>query len=219
MKSPKNALLFFFFLTLLLLLGACATVPVGQAPPSGDTGERDRIVEYAESLLGRTSLEGLGRGFRSDCSGYIVGIFRTLGHTFVIEPTPNDGSIAQALFDTLRKRRLLYSDRRPKKGDLVFFKGTTERRRYRVSHIGLIAGVRDDETVLIIHYTASGGVQEMTMNLRSPGSYRNKRGYVINDFLKKGPGDRLSGQLFYSYGDLFQYVKSFGPGGDRTAGQ
>ena len=202
----------------LFLASACATVT---RPPAADLRseekmssdrrsfegeERSRIAAYAESLLGETRLEPHGRRFRSDCSGYVVGVFRSLGYRVVIEPSPNDSSISQALFYTLQQSRLVYKDRRPGIGDLAFFKGTTEKRRYRISHIGIVTGVGEDGTVEIVHYTDSGGVQTLRMNLRASGEHKNSEGRVINDFLKKGPGDKLSGQLFYAYGNLHRYV-------------
>ncbi|MBN2322535.1 MAG: hypothetical protein JXQ30_02275 [Spirochaetes bacterium] len=198
----------------LFLASACATLtrppaagePGAKGLGSFETKERSRIAEYAESLVGQMQLETLGRWFRSDCSGYIVGVFRSLGYRVVIEPSPFDSSVSQAIFDTLQRRRLVYTGRRPLIGDLAFFKGTTEKRRYLISHIGIVTGVEEDGTVEIVHYTSSRGVQTLRMNLRTPGVYKDRRGRVINDFLKKGPGDTLSGQLFYAYGNLFRHV-------------
>ncbi len=207
MHPVKKLCTLLFIFVPLLLASACATIT---RPPAADLRseeeERSRIAAYAESLIGEIRLEPHGRGFRSDCSGYVVGVFRSLGYRVVIEPSPNDSSISQALFDTLQRRRLVFQDRRPGIGDLVFFKGTTEKRRYRISHIGLVTGVEEDGTVEIVHYTGSGGVQTLRMNLRAPGEHKNRVGRIINDFLKKGPGDRLSGQLFYAYGNLYRYV-------------
>jgi hypothetical protein len=204
----------FFVLVVLFLTTACATMtrppeieePRSEVKTTEEEEDRSRIAAYAESLLGQMRLEQLGRGFRSDCSGYIVGVFRSLGYRVVIENSPYDSSVSQAIFDTLQRRRLVYTDRRPHIGDIAFFKGTTEKRRYRISHIGIVTGVEEDGTVKIVHYTSSGGVQTLKMNLRTPGVYKDREGRVINDFLKKGPGDRLSGQLFYAYGNLFRYV-------------
>ena len=205
-KHRKTLGLFTSLTVLLLLVSACATVPKKPASVTDDRDDREKIVEYAKSLLGEKDLESVGRGFRSDCSGFVVGVYRALGHRLSIEPQPGDKSVAQSLFWTLQKRKLIYSGRRPKMADLVFFKGTTEDRRYRISHVGLVASVGDDETVLILHYS-SKGVSELRMNLRKPDSHRGRLGRIINDFLKKGPGDRLSGQLFYSYGDLLAHAE------------
>lgn len=207
MNFPRAGRLALLALMLLLLIvSACATVQERQAPSLDIDRERERIVEYAASLLGKKELESAGQHFRSDCSGYVIGVYSSLGYRITVEPQPGDSSIAQALFTTLQKKKLLYRDKRPKKADLVFFKGTTEKRRYSISHIGLVAGVEEDETVVILHYS-SRGVQELRMNLRRPGAHKDRRGFVINDFLKKGQGDNLSGQLFYSYGDIFIYTK------------
>ena len=191
---------------LVFIVSSCATVPERQAPALIDDAERMRIVENAKSLLGKKDLEHVGLEFRSDCSGYVTGVYKSLGYKFSVESKPGDSSIAQSLFWTLFKRRLIYRNRRPQKADLVFFKGTTDKRRDRVSHVGIVALVEEDGTILILHYS-SRGVTELRMNLRRPGAHRGEKGNVLNDFLKKGPGDRLSGQLFYSFGDLLKYMK------------
>lgn len=213
MRPVRKLCILLSILVPFFIASACATEDLrSEYTRSSDrksfeeTEERDRIIAYAESLLGETRLESLGREFRSDCSGYVVGVFSSLGYRVVIEPSPDDSSVSQALFYTLQRRRLVYSDRKPQNGDLVFFKGTTEKRRYRISHIGLVTGVDADGTVEIVHYTGSRGVQTLRMNLRTPGEHRDLEGRVVNDFIKKGPGDRLSGQLFYAYGNLFRYL-------------
>jgi hypothetical protein len=194
-----------FLIPLVFLVSACTTVPERRAPTFGNEDERERIVEYAKSLLGKEELEQFGLDFRNDCSGYVIGVYKSLGYNFVIEPKPGDSSIAQSIFWTLLKRNLVYRNRTPKKADLVFFKGTTDRRRDRISHVGIVAFVEEGETILILHYS-SQGVSELRMNLRKPGTHRSI-GQVLNDFLRKAPGYRLSGQLFHSYGDLLKYAK------------
>jgi hypothetical protein len=191
----------------IFLVSSCATIPERRAPAFEDEDARARIVDYAQSLLGREQLEGIGPGFRSDCSGYIIGVYKRMGYRFVVEPKPGDSSMAQSLFWTLFKRNLVYRNRSPKEADLVFFKGTTDRRKDRISHVGIVAFVEEDGTILVLHY-GSRGVAELRMNLRRPDTYKGKGGRVLNDFLKKGSGKRLSGQLFYSYGDLLKYIKS-----------
>jgi hypothetical protein len=76
--------------------------------------------------------------------------------------------------------------------------------------VGLVAGVDQEETVLIIHYS-SRGVSLMRMNLYHPSLHRDEAGNIFNDFLRKKPpgeGDvqLLSGELFFMYGDLYSFV-------------
>ena len=61
---------------------------------------------------------------------------------------------------------------RPKKADLAFYRNTVENSGNRVTHVGLIADVDQEETVLIIHYS-SKGVSLMRMNLKNPGLHRD----------------------------------------------
>ena len=79
-----------------------------------------------------------------------------------------------------------------------------------MTHVGLVADVDQEETVLIVHYS-SRGVSLMRMNLKNPDLHRDEAGNVFNDFLRKKPpepGDvqLLSGELFFMYGDLYSFV-------------
>jgi surface antigen len=110
----------------------------------------------------------------------------------------------------LRSRGLTYIDGVPKKGDVVFFKNTTDEKATGVSHVGIVADIMGDGTVLIVHY-GSAGVSKMRMNLNYPHTQRDENGFVLNDVLKndrKGERDFiLSGELFHSYGNLYAYSR------------
>jgi hypothetical protein len=63
--------------------------------------------------------------------------------------------------------------------------------------------------VVILHY-GSGRVGRIKMNLRHPYDYKNDRGEIINDYLRKSGGrqsrDDLSGALYFMFGDAFRYT-------------
>jgi len=208
----KNIILI-VLICVLLAATSCVTAPTRYYGPEDTTGEqaqRTRIVQYAESLLGMRDISQLNRWFRNDCSGYVVGVYRSLGYDVHLVREPNSRLISRALFHSLHTSGMTYSTGSPKPADIVFFQGTIDESRDKVSHVGIVANVLGDETVRILNYT-SRGVTELKMNLRYPSTYRDSSGFVLNDFLKKKSPVReneklLSGELFYSYGDLLRYT-------------
>ena len=175
-----------------------------------EAAEREEIVEQGMNLLGSRDLSAQNDVFRNDCSGLVVGLYRSLGHDVELD-FYESRYVAENLFRNLRAQGHVYSGMRPKKADLAFYRNTVENSGNRVTHVGLVAGVNREETVEVIHYS-SRGVSLMHMNLIYPGLHRDEAGNVFNDFLRKkppGPGDvqLLSGELFYMYGDLYGFIK------------
>jgi hypothetical protein len=201
-------------LFMLLAFTSCVTVPTkyfGPEEVESEYTQRNRIVHYAESLLGMRDISQLNRWFRNDCSGYVLGVYRSLGYDVRLFREPNSRLISRALYHSLHTRGMTYSSGVPKPADVVFFQGTIDEAQEKVSHVGIVANTLDDGTVRILNYT-SRGVTELKMNLSFPSTYRDASGFVLNDFLKKKSSEReneklLSGELFYSYGDLLQYTK------------
>ena len=160
-------------------------------------------------VVGSRDLSILDDIYRNDCSGFVVGVYRSLGYDVDLEYY-DSSFVAENLFRNLRARGHVYTGMRPKKADLAFFKNTVENSGSRMTHVGLVADVDQEETVLIIQYT-SKGVSLMRMNLQTPGLHMDKAGNVFNDFLRKkppSPGDvqLLSGELFFMYGDLYSFI-------------
>jgi hypothetical protein len=160
-------------------------------------------------LMGSKDLAIQNHAFRNDCSGFVVGVYRSLDYRVELQYY-NSRYVADNLFRNLQRRGHVYSSIRPRKADLAFFKNTVRNSGNRVTHVGLVSDVDEEETVLIVHYS-SKGVSLIRMNLRHPHIHMNETGTVLNDFLrKKTPGPEtvpfLSGELFFMYGDLYSYV-------------
>ena len=174
-----------------------------------EVSRREEIVEQGMSLVGSSDLSSQNDLFRNDCSGLVVGLYRSLGYDVELD-FYESRYVAENLFRNLRARGYTYSGMRPKKADVAFYRNTVENSGNRVTHVGLVAGVDQDETVLVIHYS-SRGVSLMRMNLKNPTLHRDNTGNILNDFLRKKPPGHadiqvLSGELFFTYGDLYRYV-------------
>ncbi len=192
-------------------LTACVSPFVGveEVPREGEAARRHEIVQQGMGLVGSSDLSIQNDVFRNDCSGFVVGVYRSLDYRVELQYY-NTRYVAENLFRNLQRRGHVYTSMRPKKADLAFFKNTVNNSGNRVTHVGLVSDVDGEETVLIIHYS-SQGVSLMRMNLRQPHVHMDEAGNVLNDFLRKKPPDPdvvqlLSGELFYMYGDLYSYV-------------
>ncbi len=172
--------------------------------------KRDAIVEAGMRYLGKSNLADENDVFRNDCSGFVLGLYRLQGYSVTLKRY-SDRWITENLYRTLYSSGHVYGSISPQKGDLAFFKNTIPNSGNRVTHVGMVSDVLDDGTVIMVHY-GSRGVSLLRMNLRYPHTHRNGDGELLNDFLRKDGGasesvDLLSGELFYSYGDLYSYVQ------------
>jgi hypothetical protein len=201
-------------LVVLSLLAGGFTACVSPMVEVGETREaeavrRNEIVARGMSLVDMRDLGEVNGFYRNDCSGFVVGVYRSLGYEAELSYY-NSRYVAENLYKNLRSRGLVYYGMRPKKADVAFFRNTIENSGNRVTHVGLVTEVEQDDTVVIVHYS-SRGVSTMRMNLQQPHVHRDEAGQVLNDFLrKKPPGTRearlLSGELFYMFGDFYNYV-------------
>ena len=169
----------------LIILSSCVTTPLKFSVPDQDEEPaRNEIVQYAESLLGLRDLSQINGWFRNDCSGYVIGVYKTLGYRVKLLPHPYTNKISLALYYSLNKRGLTYTSETPRRADVVFFKGTFDGAGDKVSHVGIVADIFRDGTIRILNYT-SKGVTELRMNLVTPNIHKDQSGNVVNDFLKK----------------------------------
>jgi hypothetical protein len=223
-KGGAEVRFFLLFIALFAacVLSSCATVaPRTEEPaPKGipltqqherQEAERLNIVEYAESLLGRKDLKSINRWFRNDCSGYVLGVYQTLGYRVRFPVRPPTRQISLLLHHVLYREGLTYTGQSPNIADVVFFTGTVDPGLSKVSHVGIVSGFRQDGTIRILNYT-SRGVTVLHMNLDTPSLHRNQDGEVKNDFLRKkitssDNGKVLSGELFCCFGDLVSYCR------------
>jgi hypothetical protein len=179
--------------------------------PREEMQRRQEIVECAKGLVGTKNLVALNKCFKNDCSGLVIGVYRLMGYKIDIRSHRKNRSLSEMLFLSLQDKGMAYQEYEPNIGDAVFFKNTTEVVYDRITHMGLVEEVFPDGTIVIIHYS-SGMVNRIRMNLKDPYREKDRRGKVINDYLKRddaGAGKRniLAGALFHSYGDIYNYCR------------
>jgi hypothetical protein len=178
-------------------------------PVEVESRKREEIARHGLSYVGMKDLQEESAQFRNDCSGFVVGVYRSLGYR--VELTYyNSRYVAENLYKNLRAKGLVYGGSRPRKADLVFFRNTVANSGGRVTHVGIVTDIEQNGTIVVVHYSSTG-VRLMRMNLNSPHKHRDAGGVVLNDFLrKKPPGGAdarlLSGELFFMYGDLYSFI-------------
>jgi len=189
---------------------SCSPAYVQRKEPAGDEMQaRLALINYAKSLIGVKRLSEIDGRFKNDCSGYVNGVYAVMGRKIKYNFVRQGRPLSESLFLTLRDKNLSYVDMPPRPADAVFFKNTLENSYDKITHVGLVEEVQEDGTVVILHY-GSGRVGRIKMNLRHPYDYKNDRGEIINDYLRKGGGrqsrDDLSGALYFMFGDAFRYT-------------
>jgi hypothetical protein len=200
-----------YLLALLVGVLSGCSAPYVQIGDFRDTEalQREELVQRGLSFLGSRNISDHNSVRRNDCSGFVVGVYRSLDFRVELEHY-NTRFVADNLYRNLRSKGHVYYGMRPRKADLAFFRYTVPNGGNRVTHVGMVTEVENDDTVIIVHYS-SQGVSLMRMNLQNPHEHRNESGEVINDFLRKKtpdtrPNSLLSGELFFMYGDLYRYL-------------
>jgi hypothetical protein len=180
----------------LLLLAACAPKVLPVPGPLGAIG-RDRppiarLVERGSHRGGDPSGDAIvdaarhylhtpTRGFRDDCSGFVMAVLDRAG-------MPISGNTA-SIYAWADERGAVHHRKRPHPGDLVFFDDTYDRNdNHRnddpLSHIAVVLEVEENGTILMAHDGTSRGRTTLRMNLESPGLRSAEDGAVLNDWLR-----------------------------------
>ena len=142
-----------------------------------------RIAERAHEAAGLDSVHQLARDANDDCSGFARLIYQREGVDLVQLPArPGENGVSN-LRRLAAARRALRKVPRP--GDLVFFRNTTARRGF--THVGIVDSVQYPEITFV--HRAGHGIVRSRLDLLHP------RRRASNDFIKRGPRPRLTGEL------------------------
>jgi hypothetical protein len=165
-------------------------------------GRRAVILERADDVVGHRHLRA--ERFGDDCTGFVRWAYAAAE----LEPMPREGRPGEngvtALYREARRRKALHW-RRPRAGDLVFFRETYDRNRdgHRndgLTHVGLVESVDKRGTVTYLH-RAGEGIVRSRLTVRRPRWFL-ERGVRWNDYVRKASGESrayLSGELFVAY--------------------
>lgn len=208
---------------LVLLLGCASGRKTGPLHASGQldrtVGEEQAaadlapVVAEAERHVGATSVRVGGRSFRYDCSGFVRGVFSTLGvDLFALGPAHPDYNGVRLIHAFMEAYGENHRRTRPRPGDVVYWDDTVDRnndglQNDPLTHVGLVVSVDEDGTITFIHRANKGIVREV-MNLDRPREHKDKSGKKLNDYLRAkkrrdAAGARhLAGELWAGFGTL-----------------
>jgi hypothetical protein len=212
-----RALARLFLPVLLASLSSCATFPgLFLAPPERATADptvaafRQKLVEGAQSLLGKRELVVRGRKFNWDCTGTVLAIYWYAGMDLARDFGKFRGNGVSRLYKSLEREDLLYSTPYPVPGDLVFWDNTLDENGDGVwndplTHVGMVMSTDQDGTVSYVHLHVRKGIVVDRMNLFRPDEQKESHWgqvRIINSPLrmaqpgKPHPPQWLAGQLY-----------------------
>ncbi|MEQ1508144.1 MAG: CHAP domain-containing protein [Myxococcota bacterium] len=155
----------------------------------------DRVPPTAESIAtaARHYLDHNPRGFRDDCSGYVMAVFARAG-------IPLDGNTA-SFYDQAKTDGSLHHRKLPNPGDIAFFDDTYDRNHNGklddpLSHVAVVLEVHPDGTIVLGHGGTSRGRTTLTMNLEHPHDREGDDGAVVNDWLRVRRDDDPAGTRY-----------------------
>ena len=151
-----------------------------------------RALDTAEGLVGRREIVVQGVSYGDGCAALVRAAFAEAG-----APLPSQASDAPALLALARDRGAARRAR-PVPGDLVFL---ADRPGGAAEHVGLVASVAADGTVLLLHHTERG-VARLRLNASSPWKARSEAGRVLNDVLLVGAGRVTAARLLVAYATI-----------------
>ncbi|MCB0308111.1 MAG: C40 family peptidase [Bdellovibrionales bacterium] len=168
--------------------------------------QRARIVSDSRTIR---------RKYAKDCSTFVANVYLKNGFQFFEGARQRNirGNGVKLIFDFVKRDGMVFDNRLPKPGDLVFFSNTYDRNRDRklnddLTHIGIVVDIEPKGVVRFIHVIRDRPI-ESVLSLNTPNRPRNAD-QIINDYLRRktfrdAPGTPyLSGQLFFAFGSLFQ---------------
>jgi hypothetical protein len=168
--------------------------PVSRPPPPSP--EVARAVDTAAALVGSRTIVVDGVDYGSGCAALVRAAFVRAGRAL-----PADARDAPAVMAVAERRGALSHSRRAAAGDLVFL---SDRPGGPVAHVGLVARVEPDGTLVVLHRVARG-VRRVRVNLAYPDrAVDPSTGRHINDTLLVRSQAMSAGSLVVGVSDLLR---------------
>lgn len=146
--------------------------PARATEDPGVVALREKLAEGAHYVLGKKQLSVRGRSFTMDCTGTVLAIYWYAGIDLARDFKQLRGNGVSRVYQTLKRRDLLYSTNRPLAGDIIFWDNTYDEGGdgwdNPLSHMGMVVSVDDHGTISYVHYHIRRGITIDHMNLESP---------------------------------------------------
>ncbi|MDQ3262135.1 MAG: CHAP domain-containing protein [Myxococcota bacterium] len=157
------------------------------------------IAARASRLVGVRSLRKVTRRLPDDCTGLVRIAAEPEGVVLFDDNARVSDNGVTAIWRRARAKNALHK-RKPRPGDLVFFRETYDRNRDGrrndgLTHIAVVEKVAPDGTVTFVH-RGGKGISRSRMNLKAPRDRKH------NDYLRAAGGTTrayLTGELFSTF--------------------
>ncbi len=207
-------------LILVFLIASCvgtpSVTPVKEPRNSSASGSavsdvseiQVRIVQAAQSLLGKKKLVFSEASFSSDCSGFILAAYYAGGIDLRKEFTQEEGNGVRRLYRIAERYEVLSLQKTPTLGDVVFWDNTYDANsdgkiNDELTHAGIVTAIYQNGQVDYIHFHVRRGIVQESMNLRSPDALSLNAPMRIAEPGKMRPERWLAAQLYRSSGHLW----------------
>ena len=189
-----------------------------------DKDKREDIVKFAKKFENKDIPQS--DRWNKYASGFVKMVFlsQKLDLTNTENKKDEEGkwfSTTKIIFNFVKENGKIFKDKRPGKGDIVFFDNTFDKNKDgefndELTSMGLVVDIDDDGTVYFL-YKSGKGVKEGVLNLKTPDVKEIKSKNItkrINSQMRWiGEKDKknkdiekykLAGQLFNSFGSVFK---------------
>jgi len=190
------------------------------------TERQKTFVLKALFLVGKKSLRFDSRYFPWDCSGTVLSALYLAGIDAQVPYSFASGNGVKRLYTLARGQTLLHNLPLPQLGDVIFWDNTYDYNGDKLwndelTHVGVVVAVQANGDITYVHHDYTRGITLARMNLFTPAAgfregEQSARVEVNSALRMKSqeylrPGVKYSGQLFHSFGSLWDFV----PGGDK----
>ncbi len=163
-------------------------------------------MQAAKESIGLNNIPSLkGKTFTCDCIGFVRYVYLRAGLDLQKAYGNGRGGVS-SLYDGLAGRGLIYTNRIPSPGDLIFFDNTYDVNKNGkwddpLSHIAIVETVGKYNTIYYIDFS-NNQVREERLNLIYPNThaFKQKDGglFIINSFLRRDRGEGLGRKDYVS---------------------
>jgi hypothetical protein len=165
--------------------------------------QRRRIVEAAATILGRDSLDFGERQFNMDCSGTVMAAYYGADMDLTDAFHAVLGGGVARLYRIAAEAGVLFDDRLPLPGDVVFFDNTWDADENGVwddelTHAALVVDVDDDGTISYLHHNYRRGIVIEKLNLSRPENYVDSDGGIVNSPMRMASDRYINPDLWLS---------------------
>ena len=179
---------------------------------------RQKIVDGALRLIGKSSVVARGRQFPMDCTGVVRAAYYYADIDLAKDFAKYEGNGVTRVYRALRARGLVYTSAIPVPGDIIFWDNTYDANNDgkwndELTHMGVVVEVLADGTIKYVHENYRKGIIIEAMNLKDTDTHTKVvRGLTVtvnSPMRMRGQVTGslwLSSHLYRAFGKGYEYL-------------